>query len=129
MARGDWKKKPRRDIYKEVTARIQELLDKGVAPWRQPIKRSAHGDGMPKRLSTGKNYRGINVFLLTMTSWAHGYESATTTWNYPELIICYLCCYTLLPMIQNMKAAAGYFLLLTYIACIIAVVIYIYNKY
>ncbi len=30
---------------------------------------------MPKSLSTGKNYRGINVFLLAMTSWAHGYES------------------------------------------------------
>ena len=78
MARGDRKKngiKPRRDIYQEVTDRILELLDKGVAPWRQPIKRSAHGDGMPKSLSTGKNYRGINVFLLAMTCWAHGYES------------------------------------------------------
>lgn len=77
MARGDRKKntKPRRDLYQEVTDRILELLDKGVAPWRQPIKRSAHGDGMPKSLSTGKNYRGINVFLLAMTSWAHGYES------------------------------------------------------
>lgn len=78
MARGDRKKngqKPRRDIYQEVTDRILELLDTGVAPWRQPIKRSAHGDGMPKSLSTGKSYRGINVFLLAMTSWAHGYES------------------------------------------------------
>ena len=75
MARGDRNKKPRRDIYQEVTERILELLDKGVAPWRQPIKRSARGDGMPKSLSTGKSYRGINVFLLAMTSWAHGYES------------------------------------------------------
>ena len=78
MARGDRKKKaqkPRRDIYQEVTDRILELLDAGTAPWRQPIKRSAHGDGMPKSFSTGKNYRGINVFLLAMTSWAHGYES------------------------------------------------------
>jgi antirestriction protein ArdC len=78
MAHDDWKKatgKPRRDIYQEVTDRILELLDTGVAPWRQPIKRSAHGDGMPKSLSSDKNYRGINVFLLAMTSWAHGYES------------------------------------------------------
>lgn len=30
---------------------------------------------MPKSFSTGKNYRGINVFLLAMTSWAKGYES------------------------------------------------------
>ncbi|TWT48988.1 ArdC family protein [Botrimarina hoheduenensis] len=78
MARGDRNKntrKPRRDIYQEVTSRILELLETGVAPWRQPIKRSANGDGMPKSLSSGKNYRGINVFLLAMTSWAHGYES------------------------------------------------------
>ncbi|QDV73810.1 ArdC family protein [Botrimarina mediterranea] len=78
MQRGDRKQnghKPRRDIYQEVTNRILELLETGVAPWRQPIKRSANGDGMPKSLSTGKNYRGINVFLLAMTSWAHGYES------------------------------------------------------
>ncbi|QDS99308.1 ArdC family protein [Adhaeretor mobilis] len=78
MARGDRNNrahKPRRDIYQEVTSRILELLDAGVAPWRRPIKRSAHGDGMPKSFSTGKNYRGINVFLLAMTSWAHGYES------------------------------------------------------
>lgn len=30
---------------------------------------------MPKSVSTGKNYRGINVFLLAITSWAQGYES------------------------------------------------------
>jgi len=78
LARGDRKKsghKPRRDIYQEVTNRILELLDTGVAPWRHPIKRSTNSDGMPKSHSTGKNYRGINVFLLAMTSWAHGYES------------------------------------------------------
>ncbi|TWT41365.1 ArdC family protein [Botrimarina hoheduenensis] len=78
MAWGDRKKaeqKPRRDIYQEVTSRILELLETGVAPWRQPIKRSNTSDGMPKSLSTGKNYRGINVFLLAMTSWAHGYGS------------------------------------------------------
>lgn len=78
MAQGDRKKnayKPKRDIYQEVTSRILELMEAGVAPWRQPIKRSANGDGMPKSLLTGKNYRGINVFLLAMTSWAHGYES------------------------------------------------------
>jgi antirestriction protein ArdC len=78
VAQGDRNKKarkPKRDIYQEVTDRILNLLDTGVAPWRHPIKRSAHGDGMPKSLSTGKNYRGVNVFLLAMTSWAHGYES------------------------------------------------------
>jgi antirestriction protein ArdC len=67
--------KPRRDIYQEVTDRIVELLEKGVAPWRQPIKNSGGGDATPRSLATGKAYRGINVFLLAMTSWAHGYDS------------------------------------------------------
>ncbi len=67
---------PRRDIYQEVTDRILELLDWGVAPWRQPIKRRGNSDGMPKSLSTGKPYRGINTFLLAMTAWAKNYESS-----------------------------------------------------
>lgn len=69
-------KQPRRDLYQEVTDRILELLDWGVAPWRQPIKRSGVGDGTPRSLATGKSYRGVNVFLLAMTSWAHGFESS-----------------------------------------------------
>lgn len=67
--------RPKRDIYCEVRDRILKLMDSGVAPWRQPIKRLGLGNGIPKSLSTGKNYRGINVFLLAMTSWAYGYES------------------------------------------------------
>jgi antirestriction protein ArdC len=66
----------KRDIYQEVTDRILELLDQGVAPWRHPIKLRGGGDGHPYSLATGKPYRGINVFLLAMTSWAHGYASS-----------------------------------------------------
>jgi len=65
------------DIYQTVTDRILEALDNGTVPWRQPIKRSpgSGGDGLPKSLNTKKPYRGINIFLLAMTSWAMGYES------------------------------------------------------
>ena len=65
----------RRDLYQEVTDKILQLLDVGVAPWRRPILTSG-GDGTPKSFATGKRYRGINVFLLAMTSWAEGYESS-----------------------------------------------------
>lgn len=65
-----------RDIYQEVTDRIVELLDQGTVPWRQPIKRTAHGDGFPKSISTKRRYRGINVFLLAATAWAKGYDSS-----------------------------------------------------
>jgi antirestriction protein ArdC len=68
--------KPKRDIYQEVTDRIVAMMEAGTPPWRQPIKRPAGGDGTPRSLASGKPYRGINVFLLAMTGWAHGYESS-----------------------------------------------------
>ena len=66
------------DIYQAVTDRILETLDRGTVPWRHPIKRSgaSGGDGLPRSMSSKKPYRGVNVFLLAMTAWAKGYESA-----------------------------------------------------
>jgi antirestriction protein ArdC len=64
----------RRDIYQEVTDRIIQHLEQGVAPWNNPINRGS-GDGWPKNLETGKRYRGINVFLLGLTAWERGYSS------------------------------------------------------
>ena len=63
------------DIYQAVTDRILDMLDRGTVPWRHPIKRSANADGMPKNLNTAKPYRGVNVFLLTVSAWMNGYES------------------------------------------------------
>ncbi|QDV90571.1 DNA primase TraC [Phycisphaerae bacterium RAS2] len=62
------------DIYQNVTDQIIAMLEKGVVPWRSPIlgRQSA---GMPKNLESGKEYRGVNVFLLAFTAWANGYES------------------------------------------------------
>ena len=48
------------DVYAIVTNRIIELLEKGVIPWQQPWT----DGGVPKNLISGKNYRGINVWLL-----------------------------------------------------------------
>jgi antirestriction protein ArdC len=64
------------DIYQAVTDRILETLDKGTVPWRHPIKRSGDNDGLPRSMSSKKPYRGVNIFLLAMTAWAKGYESA-----------------------------------------------------
>jgi len=66
--------KPKRDIYQEVTDRIVGYLEQGVAPWRNPIRRGG-GDGWPKNLESGKRYRGINVFLLSLTAWSCGYTT------------------------------------------------------
>ncbi|QDV81246.1 ArdC family protein [Planctomycetes bacterium TBK1r] len=74
MASRKHTKKPKRDIYQEVTDRIIGYLEQGTAPWRNPIKRGT-GDGWPKNLDSGKRYRGINVVLLGMRSWESGYSS------------------------------------------------------
>lgn len=66
----------KRDIYQEVTNKILKLLDEGTVPWRNPIRRSAESDGIPRSLSTKKPYRGINFFLLAMTSLIKGYDSS-----------------------------------------------------
>jgi len=63
------------DIYQAVTDRILEALDKGTVPWRYPI-RQGPGDAWPKNLESGRQYRGVNVFLLAMTAWAKGYASS-----------------------------------------------------
>lgn len=51
---------PRYTPYDVVTDRICELLERGVVPWRQPWR----SIGAPRSLASGKDYRGINVFIL-----------------------------------------------------------------
>ena len=68
------KTKKKRDIYQEVTNTILRYLEEGTAPWRNPIAKNT-GDGWPKNLTTDKRYRGVNVLLLSMQSWASGYAS------------------------------------------------------
>lgn len=48
-------------VYEIVTERICELLDSGTVPWHQPWNAEL---GMPRSLSTGKLYRGVNIWLL-----------------------------------------------------------------
>ena len=48
-------------IYAEVTDKILKELEKGTAPWRK-----TWSGGAPKNLVSGKNYRGINAFLLAI---------------------------------------------------------------
>ena len=50
----------KRDIYQTITDRFINQLENGVVPWVSPISAS----GLPKSLTTKKDYRGINIFLL-----------------------------------------------------------------
>lgn len=63
------------DLYQVVTDQIVSLLDNGTVPWRCPIMGRPEL-GRPKNLASGRGYRGLNVFLLAMTSWVKGYESS-----------------------------------------------------
>ncbi|MFT3784768.1 MAG: zincin-like metallopeptidase domain-containing protein [Tepidisphaeraceae bacterium] len=65
---------PAKDLYADVTARVVEMLDQGVVPWRSPIL-GRGAAGHPRNLSSGKRYRGINIFLLAFTAFARNYES------------------------------------------------------
>ena len=57
------------DVYTIVTNRIIEHLEKGVVPWHQPWTDA----GLPKNMITGKNYKGINVWLLASLKYPQNY--------------------------------------------------------
>lgn len=63
--------KPKRDLDAEHAAKIIQHLENGTAPWRAPYL----GGGLPRSISTGKRYGGINVLLLGMAGQDGGYAS------------------------------------------------------
>lgn len=48
-------------VYEVINSRILELLEQGTVPWKRGWNVSS---SMPRSLTTKKEYRGINVFLL-----------------------------------------------------------------
>lgn len=58
------------DVYQMVTDRIIGLLERGTIPWRKPW---SAGSGMPRNLVSNKEYRGINVFLLSAMQYSSPY--------------------------------------------------------
>jgi antirestriction protein ArdC len=54
---------PHGNVYDIVTERILRELEKGTAPWRKPWTTAA-----PMNMATRKAYRGVNVWLLGISS-------------------------------------------------------------
>lgn len=54
------------DVYQIITDRIVGLLEAGTVPWQKQWK---GGHEMPRNLISGKEYRGINIFLLHAMSY------------------------------------------------------------
>ena len=61
----------RRDHYQELTDKIVAALEVGTAPWRRPWDPNACGGSTtPVNAATGHRYRGVNLFVLGMSSLA-----------------------------------------------------------
>ncbi|UFS71760.1 ssDNA-binding domain-containing protein [Geomonas sp. RF6] len=56
--------------YDVINARITELLEAGTVPWRKTWNAEAN---VPKNLVSGKEYRGINIFLLGCMTYGSPY--------------------------------------------------------
>src|SRR6266851_104370 len=53
------------DTYAIVTEKIINLLEQGIVPWRRPWSAT----GLPRNLVSKKEYRGVNLFLLSATKY------------------------------------------------------------
>ncbi len=58
------------DVFQIITDRIIAQLEKGVVPWQKPWR---GGEQMPRNLISGREYRGVNVFLLHAMSYESPY--------------------------------------------------------
>ncbi len=56
------------NIYTTITDRILKQLDAGVIPWRK-----TWATGLPKSLTTGHEYRGVNLLVLGDTDYTSRY--------------------------------------------------------
>lgn len=60
------------DLYQAVTESIIRKLEEGCVPWRKTWS-NQYPDRYPTNLVSGKAYRGINTFLLSMQGYACPY--------------------------------------------------------
>jgi antirestriction protein ArdC len=63
MANGDSSTHVKQSTYEQITSRIVEQLEAGVAPWKKPWKTYAGQPTAPANLISQKPYRGINALL------------------------------------------------------------------
>jgi antirestriction protein ArdC len=58
--------------YDIITERIITQLESGTAPWHKPWK-SSGGNGLPRNLVSGHEYRGINTWILLSSGYGSSY--------------------------------------------------------
>jgi antirestriction protein ArdC len=62
----------RKSVYQIVTDQIVAALDRGIVPWRRPW---GGAQLAPRSATTSHVYRGVNTWLLFISSELNGYES------------------------------------------------------
>ena len=60
------------NVYEVITDRIVKQLEAGVAPWHKPWKERGRA-ALPRNLVTGREYRGINVWILMSSGFGSPY--------------------------------------------------------
>jgi len=65
----------RPSLYAEVTRRIITELEEGRLPWVQPWDSALAAPGLPRNVSSGRSYSGINVLILWGAVIERGYGS------------------------------------------------------
>jgi antirestriction protein ArdC len=65
------KKKEKKSIYEEITEKIIDALEAGVAPWSRPWETAQFGEH--RNAVTNRSYRGINIMLLNLATTGKGY--------------------------------------------------------
>lgn len=60
-----------KDVYQQTTDLVIESLEKGDIIWQQSWSKV----GLPKNITTGKEYRGWNVFWLNFHTMINGYKT------------------------------------------------------
>jgi antirestriction protein ArdC len=63
-----------RDFRQEVTDRIINMLENGVAPWQKPWNPGDAAVGMPRNPTTDRTYRGGNALQLMAIGLQRGYN-------------------------------------------------------
>jgi antirestriction protein ArdC len=56
-------------VYEVITNKIVEQLEAGTAPWHKPW-RVRGKSGLPRNVATGREYRGINVWMLLSSGYS-----------------------------------------------------------
>jgi len=59
-------------IYEMITGRIVTLLEQGTVPWRKPWA-GGRAEAIPMNLTSKREYRGINIFLLACMGYSSRY--------------------------------------------------------